>query len=75
MVIDPSKFVDIEDFKEEVDDFVVEIKDSGENIFIPGDMEVRNVKNAKQNGLPVDDVLYVQLKEIADDYHLIWMNY
>ncbi len=67
MVIDPSKFVDIEDFKEEVDDFVVEIKDSGENIFIPGDMEVMNVKNAKQNGIPVDDVLYVQLKEIADD--------
>ena len=67
MAIDPSKFVDIEEFKEEVDEFIAEIKDSGENIFIPGDMEVRNVRNAKDNGIPLDDVLYNQLKEIVDE--------
>ncbi|HML06476.1 MAG TPA: L-sulfolactate dehydrogenase [Methanobacterium sp.] len=67
MAIDPSKFVDLDEFKEEVDEFIAEIKDSGENIFIPGDMEVRNVKNAGENGISVDDVLYRQLKEIADE--------
>lgn len=67
MAIDPSKFVDLEEFKEEVDAFVDEIKGSGENIFIPGDMEVMNIKNAMENGLPVDEVLYQQLKEIASE--------
>lgn len=67
MAIDPSKFVDINEFKEEVDALITEIKDSGDNIFIPGDMEVLNIKKAKENGLPVDDVLYTQLKEIADE--------
>lgn len=67
MAIDPSKFVDLDEFKEEVDELIAEIKSSGDNIFIPGDMEVLNIKKAKENGLPVDDVLYTQLKEIADE--------
>lgn len=67
IAIDPSKFVDIEEFRAEVDDFIAEIKDSGENIFIPGDIEVKNINNAKKEGLPVDDALYRQLKEIADE--------
>ncbi len=67
IVIDPSKFVDIEEFKEDVDDFVEEIKNSGENIFIPGDMEVLNVKKSKKEGLPIDDKLYMQIKEISDE--------
>ncbi|MGZ7046768.1 MAG: L-sulfolactate dehydrogenase [Methanobacterium sp.] len=67
VAIDPSKFVDIDEFKEDVDEFSSEIKNSGENIFIPGDMEVRNVNRAKKDGLLVDDILYKQLKEIADE--------
>lgn len=67
IVIDPSKFVDINEFKENVDDFVAEIKDSGENIFIPGDMEINNVKRFREDGIPIDDVLFAQLKEISDD--------
>lgn len=67
IVIDPSKFVDIEEFKEDVDDFVEEIKNSGENILIPGDMEVMNIKKSKKEGLPIDDKLYMQIKEISDE--------
>jgi len=67
MAIDPSKFVDIDEFKEDVDKFIAEIKGSGENIFIPGDMEVRNINKAREEGLPIDDVLYNQLKETADE--------
>ena len=67
MAIDPSKFVDIDKFKEEVDEFVAEIKDSGENIFIPGDMEVNNIKRFREEGFSVDDVLFKQLKEISED--------
>ncbi len=67
MAIDPSKFVDIDKFKEEVDEFVAEIKGSGENIFIPGDMEVNNIKGFKEKGISVDDALLKQLKEISEE--------
>ncbi|HEX3014453.1 MAG TPA: L-sulfolactate dehydrogenase [Methanobacterium sp.] len=67
MVIDPSKFVDINQFKEEVDEFVSEIKGSGDNIFIPGDMEVNNINRFKEEGFSIDDALFKQLKEIADE--------
>ncbi|MCE7697577.1 MAG: Ldh family oxidoreductase [Methanobacterium paludis] len=65
-VIDPTKLCDIEKFKEDVDDFVEEIKAPG-NVFIPGDMEVRNVENHKKAGIGLDDKLLNQLKEIAEE--------
>lgn len=67
IVIDPSNFVDLDEFKEEVDEFIAEIKDSGENIFIPGDMEVRNINKAKKEGIALDEELYLQLKKISEE--------
>lgn len=69
LAINPSVFGDIEQFKDEVDDFVKEIKGSG-NVFIPGDMEVMNIKNVMKNGFPVDDALYQQIKEITRELSL-----
>jgi L-2-hydroxycarboxylate dehydrogenase (NAD+) len=62
--IDPSKFVDLEDFKANVDDFIDEVK-ATPNVFIPGDMEVRNVTRHQKEGLPIDDNLVKQLREIS----------
>ncbi len=64
MAIDPSKFSDLEEFKEQVDDFVEEIRNSG-NVFIPGDMEVKNIKDRKENGISIDDTLMGQIKDIS----------
>lgn len=69
IAIDPSIFVDVEQFKDEVDGFVKEIKDSG-NVFIPGDMEVRNVKKNMENGIYVDETLEKQLKELSKELSL-----
>jgi len=66
MAIDPSKFSDLEDFKEEVDNFVEEIRNSG-NVFIPGDMEVKNIKDRKENGVSIDDTLMSQIEEISKE--------
>ena len=66
IALDPSKFSDIETFKEQVDDFIAEVKGSG-NVFIPGDMEVRNIKDRKENGIAIDPILMDQIKEIADE--------
>ncbi len=64
--IDPSKFVDMDDFKKDVDDFIAEVK-ATPNVFIPGDMEVRNVKRHQEEGMPLDDNLVKQLKEITTE--------
>lgn len=66
MAIDPSKFSDIKQFKTGVDQFIAEIK-STDNVFIPGDMEVRNVKRHRKEGIPIDDSLLSQLKEISQE--------
>ncbi len=64
--IDPSKFVDMEDFKKDVDDFIAEVK-ATPNVFIPGDMEVRNVKRHQEEGIPIDDNLLKQLQTITTE--------
>ena len=66
MAIDPSKFSDLEEFKEQVDDFVEEIRNSG-NVFIPGDMEVKNIKDRKENGISIDETLMGQIKDISNE--------
>ena len=77
MALDPSKFSDIDTFKEEVDEFINEVKGSG-NVFIPGDMEVRNIKDRKENGIAIDNVLMDQIitisKEVSFDLDSILGN-
>jgi len=65
MAIDPSKFTDIDIFKGEVDEFIEEVKGSGD-VFIPGDIEVRNIKDRKENGITIDSTLLDQIREISD---------
>jgi L-2-hydroxycarboxylate dehydrogenase (NAD+) len=67
--IDPSKFVDLDDFKNDVDNFISEVK-ATPNVFIPGDMEVRNVKRHQKNGIPIDDNLVKQIQEISNKLEL-----
>ncbi|EKQ52615.1 MAG: malate/lactate dehydrogenase [Methanobacterium sp. Maddingley MBC34] len=62
--IDPSKFVDMDDFKRDVDEFVAEIK-ATPNVMIPGDFEVMNVKRHQEEGIPLDETLLNQLREIS----------
>jgi len=62
--IDPSKFVDMDEFKEDVDDFIAEVK-ATPNVFIPGDMEVKNVKLHQEEGMQLDENLVKQLREIT----------
>lgn len=66
VALDPSKFSNPKTFKEEVDDFIAEVKGSG-NVFIPGDMEVRNIKDRKENGIAIDENLMNQIKAIAEE--------
>lgn len=53
-------------FKEQVEEFVTEIRESG-NTFIPGDLEVKRIAENEEKGLDIDQKLYETLKSICDD--------
>jgi L-2-hydroxycarboxylate dehydrogenase (NAD+) len=65
IAIDPSKFVDINQFKIQTEEFVREVRGSGDTV-VPGDIEVKNIKCHEKNGLTVDKKLYSNLKEICE---------
>ena len=67
VVIDPSKFVDFGEFVANTEDFVTQIRATGETVAIPGDLEVKNIAEAEANGVKIDEKLYAQLKEICDN--------
>ena len=69
VAINPAKFVAIDKFKEEVEEFVKEIRESGDT-FIPGDLEVRRIAENEKNGLEIDEKLYDILKAICDDENI-----
>ena len=66
VAIDPSKFVDFGTFTDEVEDFVDEVRATG-NTFVPGDLEVKNKAKNEKDGLFIDPILFDQLKDICND--------
>ena len=67
VVIDPTKFGDFDEFKADTEDFISQIRATGENVAIPGDLEVKRIAEAEKNGVAIDDKLYEQLKGICDN--------
>jgi L-2-hydroxycarboxylate dehydrogenase (NAD+) len=65
IVIDPEHFAGSMQFKFFVDQFIREIRE--ENGVIPGDREVENIRNNKENGINIDSTLYDQLTDIAQE--------
>jgi len=74
IAIDPSKFVSMDAFKEQVEEFVTEIRESG-NTFIPGDLEVKRIAENEEKGLDIDPKLYETLKSICDDLDIDLSSY
>ncbi len=67
LVIDPSIFVPLDQFKQEVDTLVVRVKSTQcetgvEEILIPGERAYRERKRNLKNGIDLDDELINQLK-------------
>ncbi len=69
MAIDPSHMGDLDIFKEQVDALIDEIK-SADNVFIPGDMEVNNIKKHHSNGIEIDEKLCQQFKDISEELNI-----
>ena len=64
IAIDPSKFIDINQFKDQTEDFIHQVRASGDTI-VPGDIEVKNIIENEKHGFKVDEKLYSNLSEIC----------
>ena len=54
LAIDPSKFGDFGDFVANTEDFVSQVRATGETVAIPGDLEVKRIAEAEENGIGID---------------------
>lgn len=74
IAIDPSKFVDFGTFTSEVEDFVDEVRATGDT-FIPGDLEEKTKEKSLKEGIYIDTILFDQLKTICEDLDININNY
>ena len=70
IVIDPSAFCPIPQFKKLMDELVTYIKSSPpaagvEEVLVPGELEFRTMRQRLQQGIPVDDVTWQLVEEHA----------
>lgn len=65
IVIDPSKFGDFDEFKANTEDFISQVRATGENVAVPGDLEVKRIADSEANGIIIDEKLYEQLERIC----------
>ena len=70
ILIDPARFMPIEEFKARVDRYVRMMKDSRrapgvEEIFLPGEIEFRKFEQMKKSGFSVSEALARELTELA----------
>lgn len=80
MVIDPSIFMPIETFKEVIDQYIERIKNSPkaegvEEIFVPGELENKQVTKSLENGISLSNELVEELSNIAKNYDIHFNNY
>ena len=72
MAMDVSKFYDLDEFKNNVDEYIDTMKNTpkavgSEEIFMPGEIEYRRAEKIKETGIPVDEILQKKMLEIAKD--------
>ena len=71
--IDISKFVNLDRFKDRMQQMIDEIKALPKNpgieeIFIPGEIEQRRRIERKQHGIALSDVVYQEIKDLCEAY-------
>ncbi len=69
-MIDPSKFMPIDEFKKRADDYVRVMKGSRpaegcKEIFMPGEIEFKKFKENKESGMEVSEALAEELCGLA----------
>ena len=74
-VIDISKFTEISKFKAHVDQMIQEIKESPkadgvEEIFVPGEIELKNMARNEKQGIGLPPNVIQDLKNLGEEFHV-----
>lgn len=73
--IDVDKFVGLEQYKQNIDQMVQEMKSLPKNpgveeIFMPGEPEIRRRNERKVEGIDLSDSVYEELRVLAEEYQI-----
>lgn len=73
MAINIENFIDLEEFKKRMDNYIKLLKDSAraqgqEKIYIHGEKEYEKEKELKINGIPLQDKVYNTLKDFGKEF-------
>lgn len=76
IVIDPSRFMPIEEFKKTADRYIRMMKNSRkapgvEEIFMPGEIEYRKFRENKEKGISFSDALEEELTQLSVDLGVV----
>lgn len=75
MAIDINAFDDVEEFKKRADAFILEMKNGekakgSEEIFMPGEIELKKEMKISENGIEIPDKTFEPLEAVARKYNL-----
>nr|WP_072515051.1 Ldh family oxidoreductase [Ndongobacter massiliensis] len=73
IVIDPSKFLPLDEFQNRVDDVLEEFKAcppaaDAERVYIPGEKEAENQRMSQENGIEISDAVVTELRAVGKMY-------
>jgi LDH2 family malate/lactate/ureidoglycolate dehydrogenase len=72
-----SRFCEISEFKIRVDKMIQEIKSLPKakgvsEVFLPGEIEMRNQKQREKEGIPLPEAMVKDLQKLSDEYGIPW---
>ena len=75
MAINPAHFMPLDEFKARVDRLIRQIKSSAraagvDEVYVAGELEFRRHAERSHNGIPLNEVVYRELRALADEVHL-----
>lgn len=75
VAVDISKFIGLEPFKDKIEIMIHDIKELPRNpdvdeIFLPGELEIRRKQDYLHMGIPLPEVLIYELNDLAKNYGL-----
>ncbi len=78
--LDVSRFMEIEKFKEKIDQYIYSIRNSkkvtgNDRIYLPGEIEYNNTVKNRQNGIKLSDALVEEIRELCDSFGIAFDDY
>lgn len=80
VTLDVSNFMEIEEFKEKIDEYIYSIRGSkkvpgNDRIYLPGEIEYNNTMTNKKNGIKLENALVEEIRELSNSFGINFDDY